>query len=469
MPRRLLNSPWLYFGLAALLAAGYVASRVEIRLPSRPVGTAADIATLRERDDLNLVFVLIDTLRADRLSSYGYERPTSPVLDDLASVGVRFAHVQAQSSWTKCSMASLWTSLYPQHSGVLRFRDALPEKAVLPAEMLRQAGLRTGGIWRNGWIANNFGFGQGFELNVRPTPSRTPEKFERRNPSTHPLQGSDRDATESAIRFVRTHRDERFFLYVHYMDVHQYLYDESSTLFGTGYSDAYDNAIHWVDRNLGMLAAELDRLDLLKRTLIVIAADHGEAFYEHGLEGHARNLYREVTETPLVLALPFRIEGGVVVEPTVRNIDVWPTVLDLMGLAPLPGARGRSLLPLVLATTEATPPAGRSGPSPLAFAQLDLRWGRMAEEPDPLVSLVRGPHRYLHRVNAPERSELYDRSTDPEEQQNLLGEDPALVAELRSDVEAYLAGPPADFGPAEEVEVDEMRREQLRALGYAIP
>jgi hypothetical protein len=237
--RRIIDSPWLYFSLAGLLAVVAVLSQLEIHLPSRPFGEPEEIAELRERDEVNVLFVLIDTLRADRVGGYGYARPTTPTLDTLARYGVRFDRVEAQSSWTKASMASLWTGLYPMRTGVTRFRHALPAEAVHPAELFREAGFRTGGIWRNGWVANNFGFDQGFDLYVRPLPSRTAERFERRSPSTHPLQGNDFDATEAALEFMRAHAEERFLLYVHYMDVHQYMYDQEAAKLGFGTSPGW--------------------------------------------------------------------------------------------------------------------------------------------------------------------------------------------------------------------------------------
>ena len=114
MLRRLLDSPWPYFIGAGLLLIAAIASQFEIRVPSRPEGRPADIATLRERDDLNVVFIVIDTLRADRLGAYGYERPTSQTMDTLASRGILFKNALSQSSWTKSSMASLWTSTLPR-------------------------------------------------------------------------------------------------------------------------------------------------------------------------------------------------------------------------------------------------------------------------------------------------------------------------------------------------------------------
>lgn len=460
MLRRLLDSPWLYFGLAGALLVAAFFSFVEIRLPSRPKGGLAELDALREREDVNVLFVLIDTLRADRLSAYGHSRETSPVIDHLAASGVRFAHVQSQSSWTKASMASLWTGAYPSRTGVTRYDHGLAPEATLPAEIFREAGFRTAGIFRNGWLAANFGFGQGFELYVSPRPSATPLRLERHNPSAPGLQGSDVDATESAREFMRGHAHERFFLYVHYMDVHQYLYEAESGKFGTGIEEVYDNAIHWTDRNVSALLAELDGRGLLERTLVVIASDHGEAFYEHGIEGHARNLYHEVTETPLILILPFRLEPGVVIEETVQNVDLWPTVLDLLGLPPLPGADGRSLVPAIRAALGGpeAPPLERP-----AFAELDRTWGRQDEEPQPLVAVVEGPYRLVRRMDA-DRVELYDRRSDPREQQNVAALQGDVVGELSGRIDGFVAA--ERLWEAPRVELDEMRLGQLRALGY---
>ena len=168
MARRLLDSPWPYFAAAGMLLIVAIASQFELQIPSRSKGTVDDIVALRERDDLNVIFMVVDTLRADRLGMYGYERDTSPVLDSLATRGIVFKHVIAQSSWTKTSMASLWTATNPAKNGILRFNHKLPDEVRFPAEIFLEAGFRTAGIWRNGWVAPNFGFAQGFETYVKP-------------------------------------------------------------------------------------------------------------------------------------------------------------------------------------------------------------------------------------------------------------------------------------------------------------
>ncbi len=224
------------------MVVGAIYSQFDIRIDPRPLGEPADIEKLHERNDLNLLFVLIDTLRADRLSAYGYDRATSPNLDKLAATGIRFAENMSQSSWTKCSMASLWTALYPIRTGVTRSPQGLPDEVRMPAEIIREAGFRTAAIWRNGWIGPGFGFSQGFEVYHSPKSAPTPMSVRREKP-TLGVTGTDQDVINSAIEFLRAQGDERWFLYVHLMDVHQYVYDEDTALFGTSYSDIYDNSI----------------------------------------------------------------------------------------------------------------------------------------------------------------------------------------------------------------------------------
>jgi arylsulfatase A-like enzyme len=464
MFRRLFDSPWTWFGLSAALLVAAASMVVHVRFPTRPQRSAADIATLKQRGDVSVLFILIDTLRADRLGAYGYGRPTSPNLDRLAAEGIRFERVAAQSSWTKCSMASLWTGLFPVHTGVTNFHHALPEQAVLPAEVLEAAGFRTAGVWRNGWVAPNFGFGQGFETYVRPA-ATFPERFQHRAPAVTPIHGTDEDATRAAISFLDTYGRERFFLYVHYMDVHQYAYDQRSADlgFGSSYSDGYDSAINWVDRNVATLIRTLEDRGLADHTLVVVAADHGEGFLEHGSEGHARTLYSEVTNVPLILSLPFRLDRPVTVKPLVRNVDIWPTILDLLGLPPLPATDGRSLVPLIEAAASG---AENPGDDPPAIGYLDRRWGRPEEKPLPLVSVRSDDHvLILGRAPDGDTEQVFDLSSDPTEQHDLTAEQPPWSEPLRTRALEALDAKPT-YGPAPQVEVDRLMREQLRALGY---
>ncbi len=438
-----------------------VVSQLEIRRDARPLGAVEDIAMLRDDPDLNLLFILIDTLRADRLSCYGYERPTSPNIDALAANGIRFANQMSQSSWTKCSMASLWTGLYPASTGVTRSPQAVSEEARMPAEILAEAGFRTAGIWRNGWISPSFGFSQGFEVYHSPRATPLPATVRREKPTVG-VSGTDQDIVASATEFLRTHRDQRWFLYLHLMDVHQYVYDEDTALFGTSYSDIYDNSIRWVDRVVGSLIQQVDSRGLRDNTLIVLAADHGEAFGEHGREGHARDVYGEVTTTPLIWSLPFRLEPGIEIDSLTENVDLWPTLLDLLGLPGLREPDGRSRMPEVMAAArgEPAPPDGTP-----AFAHIDQTWGQPSRTAQPMVSVTEGPFRLIQRSIGP--GELYRRSADRKEQRDVSAEEPEMLSKLQNSVNEYLAKtPPWETTP--EVELDERELEQLRALGYAV-
>jgi len=463
--KRLLDSPWLYFGLAAVLVVVGLWSQLEVRGPARPTGDVDAIAALRDRDDLNVVFILIDTLRADHVGSYGYARDTSPFMDRLAEQGIRFSSVQAQSTWTKTSMASLWTALWPVSTGVLRWNQALPEGARMPAESFRENGRYTAGIYRNGWVASKFGFGQGFDTYYKPRARQTPARFQKRNPSAHPLQGSDADVTESAMEFLRSHGHEPFFLYLHYMDVHQYAYDAAIDAFGTSYMDAYDTAIRWTDHNIAVLFQALNEAGLLDETIVVIASDHGEAFGEHGFEGHAKSLYNVTTQVPLIVSLPFGMEPGIVVEEQVSNVDIFPTLFDIMGLPQMPEIHGRSLLPAIEAAARGEGPALEERP---IYGELDRIWGSTEGESNPIASVLSQRWKLVHSVTGKEPDLLFDEENDPAEKDNLIESAPEQRARLETLIRAHLALPLASWGRPDDVDMTAEQLEQLRALGYVI-
>ena len=467
MLRRLVESPSTYFAGAAILSLIIVVMQFDLRIPSRPRATVADLPLLRTRGDLNVVFILVDTLRADRMSLYGYERQTTPVVDDLANHGIVFERVIAQSSWTKTSMASLWTGTYPAAHGVLRFDNAIPREAVMPAEIFKAAGYRTVGIWRNGWVAPNFGFAQGFDVYYTPK-AGADAQLQRHSPGNAFIGGTDEDVLMAARDFLEHFGQEKFLLYLHLMDLHQYVFDDDADAFGPTYSDAYDKAIDWTDRVIGAIVDALDAADVLPRTVIAISSDHGEAFLEHGREGHAFDLYREVVEVPYVIIPPLILDRAVRVEETIANVDVWPTLLDLVGLPPLQGADGRSMVPLILAAGGA---ARERAPAYLVrpvVSHLDRHWGGRAE-PRELVSLTDGGARAILQRDHSNPVEFYDSSADPREATNRAGENPPELQPMIERINRYLNDSEPPWGvESPTVEVDEMRLNQLRALGYRV-
>ena len=473
MLNTLLQKNWPWLVAAGLIVLWLLSTSIKFTPPvadPRPIGGAADILQLAEREDLNVMFLLIDTLRADRLGTYGYERATSPAMDALASKGVRFDRHLSQSSWTKSSMASIWTSLYPTRSGVTRFDHVVHEDAVMPAERFRDAGFHTVGLWRNGWVDPTFGFRQGFDVYTRP-PRRRMNPTVRANNPTISETGTDEDTIAAAIEFLRVSgHDQRWFLYLHLMDLHEYLYDEESAIFGGEHSDMYDSSILWTDGTLNVLFHRLAEFGLADNTVVVIASDHGEAFRERGLEGHARAVYRETTEVPFLIQFPFQLEPGLVVPSRSRNIDVWPTVFELIGFDPPEGADGTSLAPEILAaaTREPLPDAEMT-----AVSFLDETWGQQkATESTYRIAVTEGSYRYLRspaRGNATEPfEELFDAATDPNELENVAADNPEIVDRLRKVAEAQLEVTPP-WGEAPTREIGELELNQLRALGYSIP
>ena len=468
-----LSRRWPLIALAVIVVGGLLFNLFfEVRVgdaDSRPTGTADDIEALATRDDVNVLFILIDTLRADRLGSYGYERDTSPTMDLIAKRGIRFSRTLAQSSWTKCSMASLWTGFYPVRTGVTRFDHVTPAEAVMPAEIFRDAGFQTAALYRNGWVSGYFGFDQGFDVYDKPAGRKLPPTVRLENP-TIKGGGSDLDLTESAIEFLRVNGQDRWFLYLHLMDIHEYLYSEETALFGSSYSDVYDNSIRWTDGVLGAFFVALAKAGHLENTLIVIGSDHGEAFSERGFEGHARQVYRESTEVPFILSFPFQLDPGGVVDVRARNIDMWPTVLDLMGLPAIEGADGRSLRPQILAAARGQEQVDPGGPS---FSFLDQNWGNRTERLAPTVAVTEGDYRYVLRPKHqfPAGAQLFDRSKDEGELEDLVESQPEVADKFRRLAESFAEdSPPAPWGvETPTLEMSEIQLNQLRALGYALP
>ncbi|MDP6955771.1 MAG: sulfatase, partial [Planctomycetota bacterium] len=285
---------------------------------------------LSELHPPNLVLILVDTLRADFMSPYGFEQDTSPELAAWAERGALFERNRAQSSWTKISMASLLTSLWPRSHGIREARDGLGESAVTLAETLQAAGYATYAVQTNGWLDQSFGFHQGFDRYMFPKGGGSPAL------SQSSLWPHAERVYQEAVRLIDAHESGNpFFLYLHFMDVHEYAAPPGFKTFGTGNRGAYLAALHWVDTAVGRVRQKLADAGYGDDTVMVFAADHGETFGEHGVHGHARNVLTPVVWVPLVFRFPFPVEPPVRISTQVRNLDLAPTLLQLAGV-PIP-------------------------------------------------------------------------------------------------------------------------------------
>jgi len=273
-----------------------------------------------------------------------------------------------------------------------------------------------------------------------------------------------------AVRLLDAHdRSRPFFLYLHFMDVHEYAAPPEFKIFGTDSKGAYQAAIRWVDDAVERVRKRLGQLDLLDRTLLVFAADHGETFGEHGIHGHARNVLTPVIRVPLILRFPFSVEPPVRVTAQVRNVDIAPTLVELLGLGVPPSFEGESLVPLLDGTTDAVDRPAFAGLGVPLFPNASVQtavndgswiYARNAEaKPGDEAS-------YKGRAVAPGAEFLFDRRVDPGENVNLVLREGAEADRMRALLHAHLAEAPAEGVNESGVRIDPGIAERLRAMGY---
>ena len=443
----LVRAPWLnvfhYLRNAATLK---VAGTVLVLILALNLGVLVDSTTNVPKSP-NVIFILIDALRADHLSCCDYERDTSPFLSRELKNGVLFDNVISQSSWTKTSMPSMFTSKYPVIHKVRTPTDKFDERHVTLAEILKNNGYRTAGFQTNPWLTRHFGFGQGFST----------YRFLDMKTKAGPLN-------ENVFAWLDRNSDRRFFLYIHYMDVHEpYEPPGEFRTYGSKPVDLYDGEILYTDDALARLFARIRQLGIDDDTLIVIASDHGEEFQEHGGYSHGRTLYQEQLRVPLLLFGP-QLAGhhGKRLGRRVANNDILPTILDILDIrAPKHLAmEGESLLGIL---------NGAAPEDKHLFSAVGLNDCRPENDltsviaPDDMKYIL-----YINVGNGTSREMLFNLAGDPGEQNNLSENDTnrdslATLATIVRD--EYLARAPASRSPGSVV-IDEETRRRLKSLGY---
>lgn len=428
------------------------------------------------------LLILLDTVRADRLGCYGNAVDLTPQLDRFAAGAARFAQAYAQAPWTLPSVASLFTSQWVQEHGAgggIGEYTALPEEARTIAEQFRSGGYATALISNVVFLSEKFGLDQGFAEVDLFSPASNLEC--RRAEVT----------TELALAWLAEHRTAPFFLVVHYFDPHL-IYDppqpfraryadprdahSSEVLFGRSdelidsrqgrralhfetvarLAKLYLGEIAYVDREVGRLLDGLRSQRLEARTVVVVAADHGEEFGDHGNFEHGHSFYQELVRVPLLLRVPpeLRARHGLPddlcqeIEQTVRLIDVAPTLCELGGLSPAASFRGVSLLPLL---------QGKAQPERVVLIENSM-WTRGG------VAWLRGGWKLIQQASDAEH-QLFDLRRDPAERYDRAAENPPRLAELRGELEEFRSqlGVPAE---SRAPQLDAADRERLRSLGY---
>ena len=415
----------------------------------------------------NILLVSIDTLRADRLSSYGYQRNTTPRIDQLLARGVRFADARTIESLTAPALASMLTSLPPHEHGASRNGLRMRGKMISFSKILGRRGYSTAAFVGNWTLQDRLtGMGEHFE-----TYSSVLNR--KRWLGMVKAEATAEDLNERAIDWLDEHleaeRRKPFLLWVHYVEPHGPYELHNSTLDQLGLEfatdleagDRYDTEVAWVDARTGELLDEVFERVSREETLVVFVADHGESLGEHGYWGHGRHAYDPTLRIPMGIVWEGRIAPGVRTEPALIT-DLAPTLLSAADLEPPEFFQGFDWLPVL--DGESGAPADRE-----MFFQAHK--GTVLGKEDPTkarqrglmeVARIAGGRKEILRVGR-NKVQVYDLAADPNETKNLSSGAPsaeltAWLEEVRRGLELADDLPPPSLS---DEDVDAMR-----ALGY---
>lgn len=439
----------------------------------------------------NIIFIMVDTLRADHVGCYGYSRNTTPNIDKLAGEGIRFSKAISQAPWTTASVASFMSGRYLRIESPITLSEVTPPPFNVPflQDILKDRGYTTAAVVSNPYVGEHIGMSSGYDY------------FE----GVYDGSVSSPDVEASASRLVEKIKDKRFFMFLLFLDPHspyvlhdKYDYyphykgklgaelrvgaiDAKSSNWSSNdleYAKSlYDSEIAYTDEHIGKFLNELKRMKLYNDTLIVFIADHGDAFNEHGEMSHGTNLYDELLSVPLIIKLPGQRTGSVA-HGTFSLLNLLPSILDYLHYDTSHlGLQGKTARLKGLKTVE--PSVIYS--STKASSMIGMK---------NLECLRVGDLKYIFDMNS-QCGELYDVRKDPKEQHNIAAQHKSTIVgfhkmlQLRdNDIDKALQIPgeqndhwkAADEDSRRSAIVDEMHRtdgkftnkeeHRLRSLGY---
>ncbi len=443
----------------------------------------------------NIILIVSDALRCDHLSAYGYGRDTSPNLKRLADEGTLFLNARSHGNRTIISMPAIFTSLYPSFHGAMargKLLRPLPQSRTTLAEFLQSKGYVTIGLLNNVYLKTRFGLDQGFDkaeyFNMGRFRLGLYKLLRQLRLIEEPRMAAAahydaHEVTDVAIRWLRRAGDRPYFLYVHYMDTHhpyvppaEYanmfdakgssaravkLFDhtvDKLSEFDGGRIDIsrdevqqlenyYDATIRYTDAEIGRLIGEASRIAAGGETIVILTADHGDEFLEHGLIYHNNLVIEPLIRVPLIMWGPGRIPVARRIEPLVRHIDLFPTIADLIGADPPEQVMGTSLLPLITGDKN-------------SFVVESIAEG------DFCTALLYQNWKIV-RVDSTDSYHLYDLSVDPAERTDLSASPKysEAYAAMRERIDSYLEKA-RKVRQSLEMKADDETIRELKALGY---
>ncbi len=504
-------------GTAALYAVILAVAAVFSFVPSGegeegPVRVARDQGAMGERP--NVLLIMVDTLRADYLAPYDEKwEGTQPTIEALAADSVVFEQAHSNSSWTRASFANVYTSMVPSSHNTALKSSRLPGDVVTLAESMQEAGYATGGLPNNTNVTSTFGFGQGFDhypylapnmpfwatesvyqLSMYAVLRKVAEKAKGDSHQVADFYQPAEVAVTEAQAFIDAQEGDKWFLMVHLMEPHDPYFEHPYN--GVAYGraehevpesekveylkDTYAAEIAFMDEQLAPFIAQLKASGQYDNTLIVLSADHGEEFLEHGGWWHGTTLYEEQTHVPLIVKMPNQEHAGTRAPWVVRHIDIAPTISDIAETNTPESWQGRSVVDEDFEAFTAPPPAPevdeegntvvvrRDFVDPRSYDRTVL-----AEEDfegNQITAVIQGGWKLIEanegNPRGLETQELYDLRLDAGEQDNLAASETSQAAALQTVSKMEVAAAKGEAVAAEETEMDAATEERLRALGY---
>lgn len=391
---------------------------------------------------INVVLITLDTVRADHLHCYGYEKIKTPNIDSLAASGVLFEKAVAQTPLTQPSHASMFTGTNPNVNHV---RDnggfALQPSSITLATILQRRGWDTAGFISATVLKRVFGFNQGFSTYDDQMPQTSSGEEIAARPANITV--------DHAINWLNAQSNKPFFLWLHLYDAHQ-PYNPPPQFLRKYPGDPYDAEIAFEDQQLGRFLNVVKKKSPASKTLIVLLSDHGQSLGQHGEYEHGIFLYDATVRIAWIMAGP-GVPANLHIEQQAREIDLLPTILDLLGGSTSSTVQGTSMVPAFY---------GKAVPSTYSYEEtlvpkIDMGW-----------SELRGIHTvHWMYVRAP-RPELYNLDRDPDELNNIIDAYPKEYRELDAQLKKLSHLGSSDTEKLTFKNMDQATMKQLESLGY---